>query len=180
MNSVPACGRISRRRLCGALAVLSAGGLLLSACTASHLGHNAAHAPAGAVPSAAAAGVPTALLRYYRQRPDWQPCADQPSFQCTTLKAPLDYAHPEAGDISLTATRLKATGNGSERIEVSRGDDLGGGRGRSEQGEPQNGGKQRHRGAEYPSVHMASRCGRSKGTANSDARTTVQERLLGA
>jgi pimeloyl-ACP methyl ester carboxylesterase len=89
--------------------------MLLTACTATHPRRTAAHAPAGAAGTAAAA-VPPGLARHYRQKLDWKPCADKPSFQCTTLSAPLDYAHPETGDIRLAATRLKSTGDGEDRI----------------------------------------------------------------
>ncbi|MGW2897910.1 alpha/beta fold hydrolase [Streptomyces sp. NPDC001212] len=113
MNADPTSDRIPRRRLRGALAVLSACGLLLTSCTATHLRLSPAHLPAE--PEATAA-VPAGLLRYYQQQLDWKPCPDKPAFQCTTLKAPLDYAHPDAGDITLAATRKRATGTGAKRI----------------------------------------------------------------
>ncbi|MDX3240113.1 alpha/beta hydrolase, partial [Streptomyces sp. ME03-5709C] len=56
------------------------------------------------------------LERYYRQRLHWAPCAEQPSFECTTLTVPLDYARPRSGDIVLAATRKKTTGPRAERI----------------------------------------------------------------
>ncbi|WP_431954973.1 alpha/beta hydrolase [Actinacidiphila sp. bgisy167] len=95
-----------------ALAVLCASALLPAACSAPPPEHGRA-APAG-ISSPATAD--PALAGYYRQRLDWRRCPDQPSFQCTTLRAPLDYAHPEAGDIRLAATRKKATGSGAPRI----------------------------------------------------------------
>ncbi|MFE7394831.1 alpha/beta hydrolase [Streptomyces sp. NPDC057582] len=116
MNAAPTSDRIPRRRLRGALAVLSACGLLLTSCTATYLRLSAAHIPAGTEATAATAAVPAGLLRYYQQQLDWKPCPDKPAFQCTTLKAPLDYAHPDAGDITLAATRKRATGTGAERI----------------------------------------------------------------
>ncbi|MEU4092210.1 alpha/beta hydrolase [Streptomyces sp. NPDC026673] len=100
----------------GAVALLSTCALLATACASLDAGHAPAAtrlAPDGAAPAEA---VPPGLARYYGQKLHWKPCADQPSFQCTTLKAPLDYAHPEAGDISLAATRMKSTGTGAERI----------------------------------------------------------------
>ncbi|MFI6358248.1 alpha/beta hydrolase [Streptomyces sp. NPDC050743] len=116
MNADPTSDRIPRRRLRGALAVLSACGLLLTSCTATHLRLSAAHIPAGTEATAATAPVPAGLLRYYQQQLDWKPCPDKPAFQCTTLKAPLDYAHPDVGDITLAATRKRATGTGAKRI----------------------------------------------------------------
>ncbi|MFF3879447.1 alpha/beta hydrolase, partial [Streptomyces sp. NPDC001978] len=38
------------------------------------------------------------------------------ALQCTTVKAPLDYAHPDAGDINLEAARKKATRTSATRI----------------------------------------------------------------
>ncbi|MCG6499170.1 alpha/beta hydrolase [Kitasatospora sp. A2-31] len=52
------------------------------------------------------AAVPAALAPYYGQKLDWQPCDD--GFECTTFKVPLDYAHPEGGDLALSAVRAPA------------------------------------------------------------------------
>ncbi|MET9384957.1 alpha/beta hydrolase [Streptomyces sp. NPDC002928] len=68
---------------------------------------------AGADGAATDAAVPPELLRYYQQELRWEPCPDTPSFQCGTMKVPLDYAHPNAGDLLLKALRKKATGNGA-------------------------------------------------------------------
>ncbi|GAB3166655.1 alpha/beta hydrolase [Streptomyces incanus] len=54
---------------------------------------------------------PEALTPYYEQKPTWRACG-APGFQCATLKAPLDYADPSAGDIRLAVSRKKATGPG--------------------------------------------------------------------
>ncbi|MER6975589.1 alpha/beta hydrolase [Streptomyces carpinensis] len=116
MNADLTSDRIPRRRLRGALAVLSACGLLLTSCTATQLRLSPAHIPAGTEATASTAPVPAGLLRYYQQQLHWKPCPDKPGFQCTTLKAPLDYAHPDAGDITLAATRKRATGTGAKRI----------------------------------------------------------------
>ncbi|GHF15529.1 proteinase [Streptomyces spiralis] len=116
MNADPTSDRIPRRRLRSALAVLSACGLLLTSCTVTHVRLSAAHIPAGTEATAATIPVPAGLLRYYQQQLDWKPCPDKPAFQCTTLKAPRDYAHPDAGDITLAATRKRATGTGAKRI----------------------------------------------------------------
>ncbi|MFE0628553.1 alpha/beta hydrolase [Streptomyces sp. NPDC058864] len=99
-----------------ALAALWACALLLTACTTGPPGQRAGHGPGRPAAIAATAAAPPALADYYRQRPAWKPCAEQPSFQCSTLRAPLDYAHPEAGDIHLAVTRTKATGTDARRI----------------------------------------------------------------
>jgi pimeloyl-ACP methyl ester carboxylesterase len=103
----------SPRGLRGALVVMGAVGLLLTACsTDTQLRQTAARAPAGG----AATAVPAELARYYGQKLDWKNCAEAPSFQCGTVKVPLDYAHPQAGDILLRAVRKPATEHGARRI----------------------------------------------------------------
>ncbi|TVL92180.1 alpha/beta hydrolase [Streptomyces sp. SAJ15] len=66
-------------------------------------------------PPSADEGRPAALKRYYEQKPSWRECG-VPGFQCATLRAPLDYDHPDpAEDLRLAVARKKATGPG-ERI----------------------------------------------------------------
>jgi pimeloyl-ACP methyl ester carboxylesterase len=50
-----------------------------------------------------------ALAPYYRQKLRWHACG---SFQCTTMKAPLDYTKPDGAQIGLAVARQKATGPG--------------------------------------------------------------------
>ncbi|MFH8799166.1 alpha/beta hydrolase [Streptomyces sp. NPDC017936] len=110
----PGVDRIPGRRLRGRVALLGAGGLLLAAPYAAWPGTApAVTRPAGADGTAADAAVPPGLRRYYRQELLWEPCSGAPSFQCTTMKVPLDYARPDAGDLLLAATRKKATGGGA-------------------------------------------------------------------
>ncbi|MCC9307557.1 alpha/beta hydrolase [Kitasatospora sp. RB6PN24] len=95
---------------------LLAAGLLLAGCASdrstharpSTTGSPAAAAPAPLQPLPAEA--PAELASYYGQRLDWQPCDN--GFQCATVKVPLDYAHPAAGDLSLGAVRHPADGEG--------------------------------------------------------------------
>lgn len=54
------------------------------------------------------AQIPPNLARYYAQQLGWQSCDGE--FECTTFKVPLDYADPAAGDVTLTAARLRSTG----------------------------------------------------------------------
>lgn len=106
--------RIPGRRLRNRVALLGACGLLVSApYTAWPGAAPAVTRPAGADGGATDASVPPALRRYLQQKLVWTPCAGSPSFQCTGLKVPLDYAHPDAGDILLKATRKRATGSGT-------------------------------------------------------------------
>ena len=61
--------------------------------------------------------VPADLQSYYSQKLSWQSCDS--GFQCTTFKVPLDYAHPGAaggGDVTLSAVRKQATGQGAARL----------------------------------------------------------------
>ncbi|GAB2802846.1 alpha/beta hydrolase [Streptomyces chlorus] len=95
------------------MALLGASGLLLTAPYAAWPGAApAATRPAGADDTAADAAIPPELQRYYQQKLQWVPCPD-PSFQCTEVTVPLDYAHPDAGDLLLAASRKKATGDGA-------------------------------------------------------------------
>ncbi|MFE0456083.1 alpha/beta hydrolase [Streptomyces sp. NPDC058914] len=112
-DRAPDSERISRRRLRGRVALLGACGLLLTAPSAAWPDTPAVTRPAGADGTATDAAVPPELRRYHQQKLLWEPCPDTPSFQCATLKVPLDYAHPDAGDLVLTATRKKATGAGA-------------------------------------------------------------------
>lgn len=54
---------------------------------------------------------PSTLAPYYAQKLSWRTCG-VPGFQCATMKAPLDYAKPTAGDIRLAVARKQATGKG--------------------------------------------------------------------
>ncbi|WP_377270093.1 alpha/beta hydrolase [Peterkaempfera sp. SMS 1(5)a] len=113
-----------RRR--GGAALLAVCGLLLGACSSGGSGPTSANAHTTPAPGttggdAAAVGgaartalqplpaaTPSALLHYYRQKLGWRACDG--SFECATFKVPLDYAHPEQGDLTLIADRKKATG----------------------------------------------------------------------
>ncbi|GGZ25692.1 alpha/beta hydrolase [Streptomyces nitrosporeus] len=94
------------RRLLRILATgLGTAGLLVSGCSGG-----------GSAPSASATGSAVAeeLRPYYTQKLRWRDCGVE-GFQCTTMKAPLDYARPDGGDVDLAVARKKATGPG-ERI----------------------------------------------------------------
>jgi pimeloyl-ACP methyl ester carboxylesterase len=99
-------------------AALLATALLLPACssgsTASTTGPAAVEAAKTAALVALPRSTPAALSPYYRQKLTWRDCG-APGFQCATLKAPLDYARPSAGQVRLAVARKKATGPG-ERL----------------------------------------------------------------
>ncbi|MFI2509616.1 alpha/beta hydrolase [Streptomyces sp. NPDC018972] len=106
--------RTHRRTRTGTgFALLAAAALLISGCSS---GSSPSMASAAAGEAAAALAplprsTPTALTPYYEQKPAWRDCG-VPGFQCATLKVPLDYAEPTAGDVRLALTRKKATGPG--------------------------------------------------------------------
>ncbi|MFD7662872.1 alpha/beta hydrolase [Streptomyces sp. NPDC059788] len=110
-------------------AVLTATALLVSGCSAGSSSSGAAASgqptngrtgPGGAGRDAATAtlkplptAVPATLRPYYNQQLTWRDCGIV-GFECTTLKAPLDYAKPDAAnDLKLAVSRKKATGPGS-------------------------------------------------------------------
>ncbi|MEU9719513.1 alpha/beta hydrolase [Streptomyces sp. NPDC047976] len=93
----------TRRLLRTAGTVIAAAGLLVSGCTT-----GGPEVAASAEPSA----VPDALRTYYDQKLSWRDCG-VPGFQCSTMKAPLDYADPGSGqDVELSVARRPATGPG--------------------------------------------------------------------
>ncbi|MBL1085662.1 alpha/beta fold hydrolase [Streptomyces actinomycinicus] len=90
-----------------AAGLLTAGALLLTACSS-----GSSTSASGTVDAALAAlprSTPSGLMPYYSQRLHWRDCG-VPGFQCTTMKAPLDYAEPEGASIRLAVARKKATG----------------------------------------------------------------------
>ncbi|MFF4909797.1 alpha/beta hydrolase [Streptomyces sp. NPDC001260] len=90
--------------------LLATAALLVSACSTS----GPASSAGGAAEAALAAlprSTPSALAPYYTQKLNWRGCG-VPGFQCATMRAPLDYAHPDGGDVKLAVARKKATGKG--------------------------------------------------------------------
>ncbi|MFF3325811.1 alpha/beta hydrolase [Streptomyces sp. NPDC002889] len=99
----------TRRLLRTTALTLATAGLLASGCTAeSSLPGGSAASPSA---SDAASGSSPALEPYYTQQLKWRACG-VPGFECTTMKAPLDYAEPEGETIKLAVARKKATGPG--------------------------------------------------------------------
>ncbi|MFJ8636066.1 alpha/beta hydrolase [Streptomyces sp. NPDC093568] len=102
--------RRSRRRAGTFGTLLAVAALLASACSsggATHAGSPAAEAALAALPRS----TPAALSPYYGQKLTWRSCG-VPGFQCTTMRVPLDYKKPEAGDTRLAVARKEATGPG--------------------------------------------------------------------
>ena len=92
--------------------LLAVGALLVSACSSGGSSGSASSAAEAAL-AALPRSTPSTLSSYYGQKPDWRTCG-VPGFECATLKAPLDYADPAAGDVRLAVARKKATGPGKK------------------------------------------------------------------
>ena len=99
-------------RLGGTL--LTVAGLLLPACSPGSspaVSRTATTVRGDAAPAGPARATPAALAPYYGQKLTLRACPAA-GFECATLKAPLDYDKPSAGDIRLAVSRKKATGPG--------------------------------------------------------------------
>ncbi|WP_425246022.1 alpha/beta hydrolase [Streptomyces sp. NEAU-NA10] len=103
--------RRSPRRTRTGVTLLSLAALLVSACSTGDATSSASPAAAEAGLAALPRATPSALSRYYGQKLSWRGCG-VPGFECATLKAPLDYDRPGAGDVRLAVARKKATGPG--------------------------------------------------------------------
>ncbi|WP_438355029.1 alpha/beta hydrolase [Microbacterium sp. CJ88] len=94
-----------RGRLVGAIAVLVAASVALSGCLYSMIPESAPSSTASLAPDVT--GIDPALVPYYAQTLSWSPCSG--GFDCTTVRAPLDWADPSAGDLSLSVIRHRAS-----------------------------------------------------------------------
>ncbi len=105
--------RRTPRRTRNAAALFTTAALLLAGCSSGTSTSTASSPVAGAAAALAPlpGSTPAALAPYYAQEPAWRDCG-VPGFQCATVKAPLDYAEPSAGDVRLAVARKKATGPG--------------------------------------------------------------------
>ncbi|WP_406014379.1 alpha/beta hydrolase [Streptomyces sp. NBC_00984] len=97
----------TRRSLRILATALGTAGLLISGCTS---GSSTSSSPSASSASPAPS-VPAELTSYYAQQLKWRDCGVE-GFQCTTMKAPLDYKKPDSGEIELAVSRKKATGPG--------------------------------------------------------------------
>lgn len=102
--------RRSLRRSRTGVTLLSLAALLVSGCSAAESTSSAGSTAVAALVALPRA-TPSALAPYYGQKLSWRGCG-VPGFECATLKAPLDYADPGAGDVRLAVARKKATGPG--------------------------------------------------------------------
>ncbi|WP_460772292.1 alpha/beta hydrolase [Microbacterium sp. GXF7504] len=97
--------RRSTARLVAVVAGLAAASLTLTGCLFSL---KEAPETTGTSAPAATDGIAEDLLPFYEQRLEWTDCGD--GFDCTTVRAPLDWADPDLGEIDLAVVRHRATG----------------------------------------------------------------------
>lgn len=97
----------TRRSLRILATTLGTAGLLISGCSSG----SSTNASTSTPPASSAPAVPAGLKPYYAQQLNWRDCGVE-GFQCTTMKAPLDYKKPDGGEIKLAVARKKATGPG--------------------------------------------------------------------
>ncbi|MGW7706605.1 alpha/beta hydrolase [Streptomyces sp. NPDC054771] len=97
----------TRRSLHILATTLGTAGLLISGCTSG----SSTNTSSSASSAASAPAVPAGLKPYYAQQLKWRDCGVE-GFQCTTMKAPLDYKKPDGTEINLAVSRKKATGPG--------------------------------------------------------------------
>lgn len=99
------------RRLVPLLAVSITATLAPALVTSTAAAAPAASPSASASPSADPSAGKGALDRYAKQKPRWKRCeADAPAtFQCATIKVPLDYRRPGGERIDLAISRIEAT-----------------------------------------------------------------------
>ncbi|MFE6102454.1 alpha/beta hydrolase [Streptomyces laurentii] len=107
----------SRRLLRISATALAAGGLVLSGCAGGSGAATSSGSSSAVASSAGASGgpggaIPTAKLeKFYAQKVAWRGCGVA-NFQCGTVRAPLDYTKPDAGEVKLAVSRVRATGPG--------------------------------------------------------------------
>ncbi|WKE70458.1 alpha/beta hydrolase [Streptomyces sp. WP-1] len=113
----PRGGRPVARARFTAVALLTAA-LLASACSPGSSSIEPSSAASARTDAASAPvlaplprAIPAVLAPYYTQRLTWRDCGAS-GFRCATMKAPLDYDRPGAGEVRLAVTRKAATGKG--------------------------------------------------------------------
>ena len=90
-------------RLVSALAGLVAASVALSGCLYSLIPDSRPSSTASLAPDTE--GVSAELLPFYEQTLEWSNCEP---FECTTVRAPLDWTDPGAGEIELSVIRQRA------------------------------------------------------------------------
>ena len=86
--------RTSRARRGHRASSVVAASLLLAGCLYSVIPEESPHSTESLAPDTT--GVSRDLLPFYSQELEWEAC--QETFDCATVKAPLDWANPASGD----------------------------------------------------------------------------------
>ena len=94
------------RRLIAVVAGLAVASLTLSGCLYAMIPEAGPVSTASAAPDTE--GVSAELLPYYEQTLDWSSCGAGQGFDCTTVRAPLDWSDPSQGDLDLSVIRHRA------------------------------------------------------------------------
>ena len=94
------------RRLVTVVAAVAAASLALTGCLYAMIPETRPVPPQSAPDLE---GVPADLREFYGQELAWEACAGE-GFDCTTVRAPLDWEDPEVGEIELSVIRHRATG----------------------------------------------------------------------
>ena len=97
-----------RGRIALTVAMLAVASIALSGCLAAMIPDAKPSATAGTERPSDTSGISAELLPYYEQKLTWEPCGA--GFDCATVRAPLDWADPSAGDIELAVIRQRALG----------------------------------------------------------------------
>jgi pimeloyl-ACP methyl ester carboxylesterase len=93
------------RRVAAVIAGLVVASLALSGCLYSLIPDTTPLSTASPTPDTT--GIAADLLPFYSQTLDWKTCSK--TFQCTDVRAPLDWSDPGKGEISLAIIRARAT-----------------------------------------------------------------------
>src|SRR4051812_3012483 len=104
------------RRTTASVAALLVAGLTLTGCT---LFNNVAGGGTHTVTTHTDETVAPGLDQFYKQSITWRGCGS--GFDCTTLKAPVDWDKPDGDQIDLAISRHKATGTSLGSLLVNPG-----------------------------------------------------------
>ncbi|MFE1644336.1 alpha/beta hydrolase [Microbacterium sp. P01] len=96
------------RRGVAVIAGLVAATLALSGCLYSLIPESAPTSASTASAAPDTDGIDADLLPFYEQTLEWTSCGS--GFECTDVRAPLDWSDPATGDVALSVIRHRATG----------------------------------------------------------------------
>lgn len=109
----------SLRRAATAIAATISASLLLSGCVFSVPATGNGSGNVSTPDASIAAAAPDGLREFYSQEVSWTSC--EQGFQCAKINVPVDYAKPDAGNISIAAIRLQSQGTKKGSLLVNPG-----------------------------------------------------------